>query len=62
MKKYIYMVFMVALMCACSKPDSAEVCVGKIEVGAVAGCIADCLGGQELLLARVGSGRSYGTD
>lgn len=40
MKKYIYMVFMVALMCACSKPDSAEVCVGKIEVGAVAGSIS----------------------
>lgn len=46
MKKYIYMVFLGALMCACTKnveiidPYSPGSCIGKIELGAAAGSMS----------------------
>lgn len=46
MKKYIYMVLLSALMCACTKhveiidPYSSGSCIGKIELGAAAGSMS----------------------
>ena len=46
MKKYIYMVLLRALLCACTKnveiidPYSPGSCIGKIELGAAAGSMS----------------------